>query len=118
MYIVECYYCREANQLHENRKGTTVRCHICECVIQVGDIPKEVVRNINIFDNHEDRIRDLEAKQYQEYQQPVILQQPDYHHHHHHYGCYCSNCCAEMSAGIGVIIWMIIIGSIIYMCCS
>ena len=60
MYEIECNNCRETNQLHDRMKGKTVRCHICQDVIQVGEVKKELIRNINRIDDHENRIQAIE----------------------------------------------------------
>ena len=62
MYIVECSNCREACQLNDLVKNKTLRCHICKKIIQVGEIKKEVVKNINQLDDHELRIEAIENK--------------------------------------------------------
>ena len=73
MFEVECNNCREVNQLNDRMKNKTVRCHICKKVIQIGEVKKEVVKNINMLDDHELRIQVIEKTEYPQhyYQHPA-----------------------------------------------
>ena len=62
MYIIHCQNCSEDIKTHDRMRSKTIRCHICCAVVQVGDVKREVVKNINRIDNHEERITDIEQK--------------------------------------------------------
>jgi len=72
MYEVKCHRCREVNQLNDRKKNTTVRCNICKKVIQVGQIKEEIIENINILDDHEERIIGLEKQD----NKPIVYNNP------------------------------------------
>lgn len=122
MYIVECQNCREANQLNDLVKDKTVRCHICNDIIQVGCTKKEVVKNINILDDHEIRIQELEIPQNKMfysselYHNPHICCHGSYKNKCSHWECHsvectCSACLACIAMGmLGLIV---IIGVVI-----
>ena len=63
MYIVHCQNCSEDVQLHDRMKMKTVRCHICAAVIQVGEVRREVIKNMNRIEDHEERITNIEQTQ-------------------------------------------------------
>ncbi len=47
MFEIKCKNCGEVNQIHDKMENKTIRCHICKEVIQIGEVKKEVVKNIN-----------------------------------------------------------------------
>jgi len=106
MFEVECNNCREVNQLNDRMKNKTVRCHICKKVIQIGEVKKEVVRNINILDDHEDRIQVLEKPKPS--QQYLNVCNCNCYTHFHPSNCCCPSCCCAWFFGLLLVIFAIV----------
>lgn len=60
MYIIECQHCQEANQINDKMRNSKIRCHLCKKVIQIANMRKTVISNVNTVNNHEVRIGKLE----------------------------------------------------------
>lgn len=114
MYIIECGNCNEANQVHDKMEGKTIRCHICQSVIQVKDIPKAVIKNINALEDHEERIIDIEKAPTPAPQPPLP---PSYIYpfyyiqpHIHPFNCKCNYCsCGRIGAVLFTIAFVVFI---------
>lgn len=63
MYIIHCRNCGEDYQAHDRRKSDTIRCRLCHRAIQAGNVKREVIKNMNRIDDHEERITNVEQKQ-------------------------------------------------------
>ena len=63
VFVIHCQNCSEDVQLHDGMRSKTVRCYICCAVLQVGEVEKEVIKNMNRIEDHEERIGGVEQKQ-------------------------------------------------------
>ncbi len=100
MYIIDCQNCREANQINDKMVNKTIRCHICQKIIQIGEVKKEVIIDINDIN----KIDELE-----EPKNEIILP--------HHISCPCHICKTDRTINCVIFIIVMIIIPVILVCC-